>query len=135
MVGLSLSYLTFLARDVAALAGFYVEGLGLEEVRESRDERYREVRGGGCMIGFAPQGVRGSINLPEIEPAGTRAIVTFDVGAVAAVAAWTARAIEHGAALVREGADTPFGQHQALLSDPEGNVFRLSAAIGADPRS
>ncbi|MFC0204632.1 VOC family protein [Novosphingobium soli] len=127
----TLVYVTFLARDVAALAQFYVDALGLEEVLASRDERYREVRGGGCMIGFATQAVRPFIKLPEIEPVGTRAIVTFDVGTVAQVAVMAARAVAQGATLVREGQDTFFGQHQAVLSDPEGNVFRLSAASGS----
>jgi uncharacterized glyoxalase superfamily protein PhnB len=131
MVGLTLAYVTFLARDVAALAQFYVDALGLEEVLESRDHRYREVRGGGCMIGFATETVRPFVNLPEIEAVGTRSILTFDVGSVAQVAGLAERAVGHGATLLREGQDTFFGQHQAVLSDPEGNVFRLSAAVGS----
>lgn len=130
MVALSLAYVTFLARDVAALADFYVEGLGLEEVLSSRDERYREVEGGGCMIGFATRTVRPAVNLPEVDPVGTRAILTFDVGSVPAVATALDRAVRRGAELVREPLDTPFGQHQTVLRDPEGNVFRLSAALG-----
>ena len=130
MAGLTLSYVTLLARDVAALAQFYVDGLGLEEVVASRDDRYREVRGGGCMLGFATQAVRGSLNLAEIAPEGTRSIVTFDVGSVAAVAPAVDRAVLAGAELIREPADTHFGQHQAVLHDIEGNVFRLSAATG-----
>ena len=131
MVGLTLAYVTFLARDVAALAQFYVDGLGLEEVLESRDHRYCEVRGGGCMIGFATETVRPFVNLPEIEAVGTRSILTFAVGSVAQVAVMAEQAVAHGAALVREGQDTFFGQHQAVLSDPEGNVFRLGAAVGS----
>lgn len=131
MVGLTLAYVTFLARDVAALAQFYVDALGLEEVLESRDHRYREVRGGGCMIGFATETMRAFVNLPEIEAVGTRSILTFEVGSVAQVAVMAERTVSHGATLVREGQDTFFGQHQAVLSDPEGNVFRLSAAVGS----
>jgi uncharacterized glyoxalase superfamily protein PhnB len=57
--------------------------------------------------------------------------VTFDVGSVADVAVMAERAVAHGATLVREGQDTFFGQHQALVSDPEGNVIRFSAAVGS----
>jgi uncharacterized glyoxalase superfamily protein PhnB len=131
MVSLSLAYVTFLARDVDMLAQFYVDALGLDEVLASRDQRYREVHGGGCMIGFATQTVRPAINLPEIDPVGTRCVLTFDVGSVAAVAPMAERAAAHGATLLRDGQDTFFGQHQAVLSDPEGNIFRLSAATGA----
>ncbi len=131
MVGLSLAYVTFLARDVAALADFYVAGLGLEEVIGSRDERYREVRGGGCMIGFASDTVRPALNLPEVEPVGTRSVLTFDVGSIGVIAGAIEQAVAAGAELVRGPLDTPFGQHQAALLDPEGNVFRLSAALAA----
>ncbi|HEY0269552.1 MAG TPA: VOC family protein [Sphingomonas sp.] len=128
---MKLGYVTFLARDVAALATFYIEGLGLEEVMASRDARYREVKAGGCMIGFATEAVRLLVNLPEEPATGTRALLTFDVGGVAAVAPAVARAVAAGAMLVRGAMDTQFGQHQAVLRDPEDNVFRLSAATGS----
>ena len=126
---MNLTYTTYLARDVAALCQFYVDALGLEEIRASRDERYREVEAGGCKIGFATETVRPFIKLPEVEPSGTRALLTFDVGSVAAVQPAIDKALAAGATLVREALDTPFGQHQAVLRDPEDNVFRLSAAV------
>lgn len=128
MVGVTLVYVTYLAHDVAALADFYVAALGLEEVLASRDARYREVRGGGCMIGFATETVRPIIGLPEDAPTGTRSVLTFDVGAADAVAGAVEHAVACGATLLRDPFDTHFGQHQAVLRDPEGNVFRLSAA-------
>jgi len=125
-----LSYTTFLARDVAALATFYVEGLGLDEVVASRDARYREVEAGdGCLIGFATETARPFINLPEEPATGTRSLLTFSVDTVADVAPAVDRAVAAGAELVREAIETAFGQYQAVLRDPEGNVFRLSAAI------
>jgi uncharacterized glyoxalase superfamily protein PhnB len=126
-----LTYINFLARDVAALATFYVAGLGLEEVLASRDERYREVSAGGCMIGIATESVRPYINLPEEPAIGTRSLLSFDVGTVAAVAPAIEQAVAAGAELVRPAIDTPYGQHQAVLRDPEGNIFRLGAAIGS----
>jgi uncharacterized glyoxalase superfamily protein PhnB len=127
-----LSYTTFLARDVAALATFYVEGLGLGEIVASRDERYREVRAdGGCLIGFATDAVRPFVNLPEEPATGTRSLLTFNVDTVADVAPAIERAVAAGAELVRAAIETFFGQYQAVLRDPEGNIFRLSAAIDA----
>ena len=126
-----LTYTTFLARDVAALCQFYVAGLGLEEVASSRDERYREVRAHGGMIGFATSAVRSALNLADDEPTGTRSVLTFDVGAVATVMPAVERAIAAGAEMIRGALDTPFGQHQAVLRDPEGNIFRVSAATGS----
>lgn len=129
---LRLSYISFLARDVDVLARFYIDALGLEEIEASRDPRYREVKGGGCMIGFAYQGAREALCIAdEPAPLGTRSLLTFDVGTVAGVAPAIDRAVAAGATLVRPALDTFFGQHQAVLRDPEGNLFRLSAAIGA----
>jgi len=127
-----LTYQTFLAHDVASLAQFYIDGLGLEEVEASRDHRYREVKAGGCMIGFAHEGARAMTNLEEDgAPSGTRSLVTFDVGDTAAVQPAIDRAVAAGATLVKPPYDSFFGQHQAVLKDPEGNAFRLSAAIGS----
>ena len=42
--------------------------------------------------------------------------------------ALTPRAVKAGARLVKAAAVTPFGQYQSALLDPEGNVFRISAA-------
>lgn len=124
-------YATYLARDVASLAQFYVDALGLPEIEASRDERYREVDAGGCLIGFATEQVRTFINLPETAPSGTRSLLTFDVGTLATLAPAVDRAVAAGAELVREATDTAFGQRQAVLRDPEGNVFRLSAALAS----
>jgi uncharacterized glyoxalase superfamily protein PhnB len=125
-----LAYSTFLARDVAALATFYVDGLGREEVMASRDERYREVKTeSGCMLGFATEAVRSLINLPEEPATATRSLLTFNVDTVAEVAPAIDRAVNAGAVLVREAMETFFGQYQAVLRDPKGNIFRLSAPV------
>lgn len=123
-----LSYLTFIARDVAALARFYADALGLQEVEASRDERYREVDAGGTMIGFASQDAYATLDLAEdAAPTGTRVLASFDVGAPDAVHPAVERASAHGGTLVKAPFDTPFGQHLAVMRDPEGNVFRLTA--------
>jgi catechol 2,3-dioxygenase-like lactoylglutathione lyase family enzyme len=122
-----LMYLTFIARDVDTLAQFYIDGLGLEEVEASRDARYREVQGGGCMIGFAHAPVRAMLGLAEEETAGIRSLVSFDVGSAEAVAPAVDRAISAGATLIKPPFDTFFGQHLAVLRDPEDNIFRLTA--------
>jgi len=127
-----LTYTTFIANDVAALAQFYIDGLGLEEVESSRDHRYREVKAGGAMIGFAHAPARTMLELGEAgEPTGTRSLLTFDVGTTDAVQPAIETAVAAGATLVKPPYDSFFGQHQAVLRDPEGNVFRLSAAIPA----
>ncbi len=123
-----LTYVTFLARSVDTLAEFYVGGLGFEEVTASRDPRYREVKVGNTMIGFAHQGAYAMLALEgDANPTGTRGVLTFDVGRRADVQPAVDRALANGATLVKPPFDTPFGQHLAVIRDPEGNVLRLAA--------
>ncbi|CAN5265863.1 VOC family protein [soil metagenome] len=127
---MKLIYVTFIARDVAKLAQFYIDGLGLEEVEASRDHRYREVKGDGVMIGFAHEGAYAMLDMAgDANPTGVRSLVTFDVGSKAAVQPAVERAVASGATLVKPPFDTFFGQHLAVLKDPEGNAFRLSAMV------
>ncbi|CAN5218460.1 VOC family protein [soil metagenome] len=128
---MKLVYVTFIARDVTALAQFYIDGLGLAEVESSRDHRYREVKGDGVMIGFAHEGAYAMLDMAgDANPTGMRSLVTFDVGGKAAVQPAVDRALASGATLVKAPFDTFFGQHLAVLKDPEGNAFRLSAMPG-----
>ena len=123
-----LTYVTFLARSVDTLAEFYIDGLGFEEVVASRDPRYREVVAGTAKIGFAHQGAYTVLALEdEANPTGTRGVLTFDVGRRADVQPAVDRALAHGATLVKPPFDTLFGQHLAVIRDPEGNVLRLGA--------
>lgn len=116
---------TFFARDVEALAAFYGAALGLAETVDD-GPRYREVEGGGARIGFAQQGAYDLLNLSgERDPSGLRAIVTFALEEEAMDVA-VARAVDHGAELVKPPYVSHFGARLAVLRDPEGNAFRLS---------
>lgn len=128
--GVKISYTTFFAADVDALAEFYIGGLGLEEIAASRDARYREVIAGPIKLGFAHAGAYAMLDMPgEANPTGLRGILTFDVGARDAIDPAVERAVAAGATLVKPAFETFFGQYQAVLRDPAGNAFRLSAAI------
>ena len=125
-----ITYTTYFARDVDRLAEFYVDGLGLEEIAASRDARYREVIAGQIKLGFAYQGAYAMLDMAdEAEPTGLRGVLTFDVGDVERVGPAVAKAVAVGASLVKPAHASFFGTWQAVLRDPEGNAFRLSAAL------
>lgn len=129
--GVTLGAVTFLARDVDALADFYARALGLAETVDD-SPRYRELDGGGARIGFAYPGVYAMLGLEdEAEPSGLRALVTLRLADAAMVDARVARAVAEGASLVKPAFVTHFGQRMAVLRDPEGNVFRLTADAAA----
>jgi predicted enzyme related to lactoylglutathione lyase len=123
----TLGAVTFFARDVDALAGFYAAALGLAATVDD-SPRYRELSGGGARIGFAFSGAYDLLSLQDqAEPSGLRSILTFLIGGADGMDAAVARAVGAGAILVKPPYATHFGAWMAVLRDPEGNAFRLSA--------
>ena len=127
-----LSYATLLTAEVDRLADFYVAGLGLAEVVASRSGRYREVEAGAVRIGIVSDDAYAALGMEsEAGPTGIRGILTFQVDRVGQIAPGAERAVAHGATLVQPPGATAFGTVQAVLRDPAGNAFRISAAAGS----
>lgn len=122
-----MTHATYFAHDLKKLTEYYV-AIGLEEIESAHPEYYREVSAGGAKIGFAGQSAYESLGLiEEANPKGLRSILTFDVGTPEGVALAEGKAVAAGGELVKAGFQTVFGQFLAVVRDPEGNVFRLSA--------
>ena len=127
-----LTYVTLICRSVDGLAGFYIALFGLEEITASRSERYREMLTGGSKLDFARDDAYAALNLPQRPPkAPVNTVLSFNVGEPAQVDALTRAAVSAGARLAKPAQVTPFGQYQSALLDPEGNVFRITAAAPA----
>lgn len=128
-MGVRLGAITYIARDVDALASFYASALGLEAVVDD-SPRYRELASGGTRIGFAYEGAYGLFALEdEANPVGLRSLVTFDCASADGLSDALERAVGAGAAVAKPPHETHFGQLMAVLRDPEGNAFRLKADI------
>lgn len=126
-----LGAVTFLARDVDALAGFYADALGLEATVDD-SPRYRELSAGGAKIGFACDGAYDLLGLADqANPVGLRSIVTFGLEDASGMAPAVERAVAAGASIAKQPYTTHFGQLMAVLLDPEGNAFRLNADLPA----
>jgi uncharacterized glyoxalase superfamily protein PhnB len=127
-----LTYVSLIAHEVERVADFYRDLFGLEEIAASRSEKYREFLTGGAKLGVVHFGGYAMLGLPVREPsAAVNQILTFDVGRRDRVQPTVEEAVRRGAELVKPAFDTFFGQHQAVLKDPEGNAFRISAASAA----
>jgi predicted enzyme related to lactoylglutathione lyase len=124
----TLTYASLIAHDIEALADFYQGLFDLEEVAASRSEKYREFLTGGSKLGIVHFGGYAMLDLPVRDPASpVSQILTFDVGTTGAVDAGLAVATTRGAKLVKAPFETFYGQYLAVLLDPEGNAFRISA--------
>lgn len=122
------SSVNIFARDLDGLIGFYADLFGLRENLDQRGPIYRALDGGGVAIGFnAPDAYR-LLNLDGFpEPSGVKSLLTFEVADYDAVAQLTLQAEAAGATVIKPPYDTFYGSRQSVVSDPEGNIFRINA--------
>ena len=130
-----LAYVNLFARDIEVLSAFYMKLFGFDEIVGHRSPIYRCIDAGGIELGFnagkAYELLELSRRRPERVPAPVTAYFTFEAESEAAVDALVARAVELGGAIVKPPSTTYYNAHQAVLSDPEQNVFRINHRMGA----
>jgi predicted enzyme related to lactoylglutathione lyase len=126
-VTVTVSYASIIADDIVGLCRFYGSLLGLEEV-PGATEIYCGLRSGNdVVLAFSAPAVYGLLGLDAYTPSsGTRQYLTFEVGSPAAVDGLAASAVGLGGTVLHEPYTTSYAAYQAVLADPEGNVFRLN---------
>ena len=119
-------------RDVDAQCAFYQALLGLPEHEASHSPIYRALHGKTFQLGFHAQAAYGLLALgdrePEAMPPPVTAYPTFMLGTPDEVDTTVARARTLGGTTIKGPYPTYYGQWQAVPSDPEGHVFRVSVA-------
>jgi len=122
------SSVNIFARDLDGLAAFYSALFGLPEKTELRSPIYRALDAGPLMIAFNAFEAYALLKLDDYaETKGVKSLLTFEVGSADEVARVTDAAVARGARLVKGPYDTAYGSRQAVLFDPEDNVFRINA--------
>jgi len=129
-----LAYANIFSRDIVALSAFYGALFGFEELAVHRSPIYRCLDAGGMELGFNDFKAYDLLGLAarcpgDPLPAPTITYLTFELGSVAEVDARSARAKVLGGTVIKPGYTTYYYSWQAVLSDPEGNVFRLNHRI------
>jgi hypothetical protein len=122
----TLGYVNIFARDVVAIADFYAELFGLEEILESRSPIFRGLRTQGANLGFNAHDAYALLNLQEFSGGGIKSFLTFDMASAAEVDWLTPIAVAKGATLLKAPFTTYYGWYQSALLDPEGNAFRIN---------
>lgn len=125
-------WFNLLCRDIDSQLHFYKTLLGLPEALASRSPIYRALETADFQFGFNAQPAYALLNLADRMPADGVAVpvvayATLMLERPAAVSEAAARVAAGGGTLVKAPYATYYGQWQAVLADPEGNVFRLSA--------
>lgn len=124
-VGISLA--SFISADFVGLFEFYSATFDLPEVDELRSDIFRGADADGVTIGFSAPVVYEMLHIQEwAEVTGTRQYLTFECESDEEVDRRTALATSKGARLLHDPYETYYGAWQSVLSDPDGNVFRIN---------
>ncbi|HEY0912776.1 MAG TPA: VOC family protein [Bradyrhizobium sp.] len=123
----TLSYVNIFARDIEALSGFYRSVFGFTEIAAIRSPIFVGLETGRSCIGFNAPDAYGLLNLAEhAEATGAKFLLNFDVDSSAEVDRLVPVAVAAGAILVKPPYRTYYDWYQAVLLDPEQNVFRIN---------
>ena len=128
-----LAYANIFARDPSALALFYQRVFGFAEITANRSPIFVCLDAGGIELGFNAEQAYGLMGLGDRKPRSVAALRTFlsiEVSAPEAIDKAVTAALENGGNLVKAAYDTYYNARQAIVEDPEGNVFRINHRKG-----
>ncbi len=126
----ALSYVNVFTRDLDALPDFYKSVFGFPEVEAIRSPIFRGLDAGGCCVGFNARDAYGLLGLADhANTTGVGFLLNFDVATKDEVDALVPVAIAAGAKLIKKPYQTYYNWYQAVLMDPEDNVFRINTVL------
>ncbi len=97
------------------------------EVEAIRSPIFVGLDAGTCCIGFNAPDAYELLHLAEYsDTAGCKFLLNIDVDSPAEVDRMVPIAVEAGATLIKPPYTTYYNWYQAVLMDPEGNVFRIN---------
>ena len=122
-----LSYVNVFARDVVALSGFYMKVFGFKEIEAIRSPIFRGVDTGKSSLGFNALDAYELLHLSEYsDTRGVKFLLNIDVDSKQDVDRMVPVAVANGATLIKPPYETYYHWYQAVLLDPEQNVFRIN---------
>jgi len=128
-------YFSLFCIDIEAQLAFYLALLRMPEAARSRSPIYRCIQASHfefgfhaapayALLGVADRAPVPSTNSAQISPVTSYA--TFMLGSCAEVDDLSLKAASLGGRVIKASYPTYYGQWQAVLADPENNMFRFS---------
>ncbi len=122
-----LSYVNIFSRDIVALSGFYQQVFAFKEIEAIRSPIFRGLDTGKSCLGFNALDAYELLKLSEFsDTKGIKFLLNIDVDSQKDVDLMVPMAVQAGATLVKAPYLTYYNWYQAVLLDPEGNVFRIN---------
>ena len=126
----TLSYVNVFAKDIEAQNVFYRDLFGFKEIPEIRSPIFRGLDTGKSCIGFNALDAYELLHLDDYsDTQGCKFLLNIDVDSKEAVDQYVPKAVAAGATLIKEPYETYYHWYQAVLLDPEGNVFRINTML------
>jgi predicted lactoylglutathione lyase len=123
----NLSYVNIFAKDIEALSGFYMKVFGFTDIPAIRSPIFVGLDTGKSCLGFNAPDAYGLLKLDDYaNPTGVKFLLNIDVGGRDDVDRMVPIALEAGATLIKSPYVTYYNWYQAVLLDPEQNVFRIN---------
>lgn len=137
MVAARLAYVNLFARDIVALSGFYTALFGFPEIAAHRSPIYRCLDAQGAELGFNAAEAYALLNLQTRQPMDAEnplplgVYFTIELDSADAVDRAARQCAQLGGTVLKPPYLTYYNARQAVLADPEGNVFRVNHRVGA----
>ena len=123
----TLSYVNIFARDIVALSQFYMDVFDFTEIEKIRSPIFRGLDTGSSSLGFNAQDAYRLLKLDAFsDVSGVKFLLNIDVASMEEVDRMTPKAVSLGAQLIKPPYKTYYNWYQAVLLDPEQNVFRIN---------
>jgi uncharacterized glyoxalase superfamily protein PhnB len=125
----TLANVNVFAGDIAALSHFYKDLFGFAEILSRRTEIYRVLVAGEIELGFNSYAAYDLLELADRRASTVRPTTvycTFDLSQEASLEEVVSRAVALGAKVVKQIYRTHYNSEQAVLEDPEMNIFRVN---------
>ena len=126
----SLNLVNIFARDIARLSKFYQQVFDFTEVRKYRSPIFRCLRAGGADLGFNAAPAYQLLDLEKYKKtSGVKIFINLEARSKREVDEPVKKAVKKGARIIKQPYVTPYNFYQAVLLDPEDNVFRINRVL------
>ena len=124
-------YFSLFCNNIHDQLAYYLALLGMPEAVSHRSPIYRCIQATSFEFGFHAAPAYALLGVPDRAPAPLQtspvtAYATFMLGSCAEVDELSTKAATLGGRIIKAPYATYYGQWQAVLTDPENNMFRFS---------
>lgn len=128
-------FFNLFCKDIDSQMTFYKELLNLPELEQKRSPIYRALDAGSSELGFNAQDAYALLGLTDRQPSSATlspplvGYATFMLESAQDVDMATQKAVTLMGSVLKAPYKTYYNEWQAVLCDPEENVFRISAPV------